>query len=225
MNIENNIIKHYLRNRYFLNGTAYAGKSTMCRMLAEKYNMIHCGENYNLEMILKVADMEKQPNLTYFRRMKNWQEYVSRTPDEFESWYLGNQYEVAQFEIAELIKLSGDRKIIVDTNIPCDILKKITDYNQVAIMLSPQSMSVDNFFNRDDEEKQFLLSEIRKTENPEKTLANFKACIARVNSKEHYDEFLNSGFFTYIREDTENDTREQTMNLLAEHFGLNKQEK
>lgn len=31
----------------FINGTAYAGKSTMVAMLAEKYNLIHCGENYH----------------------------------------------------------------------------------------------------------------------------------------------------------------------------------
>ena len=47
MNIENNILKYYLRNCYFINGTAYAGKSTMCAMLAQRYDMIHCQENYN----------------------------------------------------------------------------------------------------------------------------------------------------------------------------------
>ena len=35
MEIQNNVLKHYLRNCYFINGTAYAGKSTMCKMLAE----------------------------------------------------------------------------------------------------------------------------------------------------------------------------------------------
>ena len=29
-------------NVYFINGTAYAGKSTMVKMLAEKYNGIAC---------------------------------------------------------------------------------------------------------------------------------------------------------------------------------------
>ena len=34
MIIENNIIRHYLRNVYFITGTAYAGKSTTVKMLA-----------------------------------------------------------------------------------------------------------------------------------------------------------------------------------------------
>ena len=36
MKIENNILKYYLRDVYFITGTAYAGKSTMVKMLAEK---------------------------------------------------------------------------------------------------------------------------------------------------------------------------------------------
>ena len=45
MKIENNILKHYLKNVYFITGTAYAGKSTAVKMLSEKYDMIFCGEN------------------------------------------------------------------------------------------------------------------------------------------------------------------------------------
>lgn len=220
MNISNNILKYYLRNCYFINGTAYAGKSTMCKMLAEKYGMIHCEENYNMDTILSVVSETKQPNLNYFNTKINWQEYVSRTPDEYESWYNGVAEEVTEFEIAELIKLSENNRVIVDTNIPCEILKEISDYHHVAIMLSPQSMSVESFFNRDDEEKQFLLSEIQKCPDTEKTLRNFKDCIARINSQKYYDRFLNSGFFTVIREDTETDTKTETLTILAKHFGL-----
>ena len=40
MIIENNLLKNLFRNVYFVNGTAYAGKSTMVRLLAEKYDGI-----------------------------------------------------------------------------------------------------------------------------------------------------------------------------------------
>ena len=220
MNIQNNVLKHYLRNCYFINGTAYAGKSTMCKMLAEKYDMIHCEENYNMDTILSVVNQVQQPNLNYFNSKIDWQEYVNRTPDEYETWYNGVSKEVTDFEIAELIKLSASNKVIVDTNIPCDVLKEISDYNHVAIMLSPQSMSAEEFFNRDDEEKQFLLSVIEKSENSEKTLQNFKECIARINSQKYYDSFAKSGFFTVVREDTKTDTRAEVLEVIANHFGL-----
>jgi len=89
-------------------------------------------------------------------------------------------------------------------------------------MLSPQSMSIDRFFDRGDEEKQFLLRQIQLAESPEKTMANFKACLAKINSKERYDEFLSSGFFTIIRENSSIDTQMETMSMLADHFRFEK---
>lgn len=220
MNIKNNIIKYYLKNCLFINGTAYAGKSTMCKMLAEKYGLTLCEENYGQDKLLQMITPEDQPNLNYFRTMKSWQEFINRTPEEYFSWIMGTSSEIADFEIAELIRISGQKKTIVDTNIPLETLKQIADYNQVAIMLSPQALSVDMFFERDDEEKCFLLSQIKQAADPEKTMQNFRNCLAKINSQEIYDQWLNSGFFTIIRENGENDTRLETMNVLAEHFGL-----
>jgi hypothetical protein len=220
MQINNIILKHYLKNVYFINGTAYAGKSTMAAMLAKKYNMILCEENYHQEIVGKLATKEKYPNLCYFETMESWQEFLNRTPQEYADWIEGATQELIEFEIAELIHISKDQKVIVDTNIPIDILKEIADYHQVAIMLSTQSMSVDKFFDRNDPDKQFLFSQIEKAENPMKTMDNFRACIARVNSKETYDAFANSGFFTIVREESEVDTREETLDKLAKHFKL-----
>ena len=35
------------KNVYFINGNAYAGKSTMVKLLAKKYDGIACEENYH----------------------------------------------------------------------------------------------------------------------------------------------------------------------------------
>lgn len=220
MNIANNILKHYLKNCYFINGTAYAGKSTACKLLAERYGMLHCEENYRTDEFNAVADPELQPNMCYMRTKPSWEHFVSRTPDEYEAWVDGNSEELPQFEVAELIRISADRKVIVDTNIPCELLWQISDYDHVAIMLSPQAMSAERFFDREDPEKQFLLKVIQNCPDPEATLANFKACIARVNSPERYAAFKNSGFFTLVRQDDGRDTREEVVAALAKHFGL-----
>lgn len=218
--IESNILRYYLRNVYFINGTAYAGKSTMAAMLAEKYGMVHCGENYHAAHTGDFVTPEYQPNMSYFQTMKDWQEFVNRTPEEYARWIEGTSLEAAQIEIAELLRIPDGQRVIADTNIPLAMLREISDYPHVAIMLSPQAMSVERFFDRPDADKQFLLRQIGLAENPEKTMANFKACMAKVNSRECYDAFLNSGFFTIIREDAQTDTRLETMNRLVEHFQL-----
>ena len=220
MKIENNILKHYLKNVYFITGTAYAGKSTTVKMLAERYDMICCGENYHMAVSEIVATPETHPDLCYNRSLTDWKDFVTRTPEEYERWLYAVGREAAEFEVAELITISQDKKVIVDTCIPIDILKEITDYDHVAVMLSPQSMSVERFFDRSDPEKQFLLNVIDSCDDPAEVMENYRQGLARINSKEHYDEYANSGFFTVMREDNGLDTREQVCDMIAKHFGL-----
>lgn len=216
--IESNVFRHLLKNVYFINGTAYAGKSTMVKLLAQKYDGICCGENYHMEL-LPFADPEHQPNLCYFDTMADWQEFIGRSPEEYDAWTTGVRREVVQLELIKLIQLiPSGKKIFVDTNISPKILWEISDYDHVALMLSPQWMSVELFFNRPDAEKQFLYQKILEAPNPEATMENFRRCIETANSDTHYREFAESGFFTHIR--TENSTIEGTLKQLEEHFKL-----
>lgn len=220
MKIENNILKHYLQNVYFITGTAYAGKSTMVKMLSEKYDMICCGENFHSAISDIVATPDVQPDLCYIKNITDWKDFVTRTPEEYERWIYSTAREAAEFEVAELLAISKDKKVIVDTNIPIDSLKEISEYHHVAVMLSPQSMSVERFFDRSDPEKQFLLSVIDSCDDSKAVMENYKKGLALINSQEHYDECANSGFFTLVREDDGKDTRESVCELLAKHFKL-----
>lgn len=220
MKIENNIIKHYLRNVYFITGTAYAGKSTTVKMLADRYGMVFCGENYHIAVSDAVATPDVQPDLCYRKNLTDWKEFVKRPPEEYERWIYHSGREGTGFEVAELISLARDNKVIADTNIPVDVLKEISDYDHVAVMLSPQSMSVERFFDRSDPEKQFILSVIDSCDNPEEVMENYKRGLALINSQKHYDELAGSGFFTIVREDNGSDTREEVCDKIAKHFGL-----
>ena len=224
MNIENNIIRYYLRNVFFITGTAYAGKSTAVKMLSERYGMIMCGENYFSDVSDIVAEPEIQPDLCYLSSLSDFRDFVTRSPEEYERWMYNTGREAAGFEIAQLISLSQQGRIIVDTNIPLDILHEITDYDHVAVMLSPQSMSVERFFDRSDPEKQYILSVIGNCDDPETVMENYRQGLALINSQEHYDEYKNSGFYTLVREDNGNDTREEVCEKLARHFGLIKEQ-
>jgi len=220
MKIENNILKHYLRNVYFITGTAYAGKSTAVKMLAERYSLIECGENYHMAVSEVIATPETHPDLCYNRQLTDWRDFVTRTPEEYERWIYAVGREAAEFEVAQLIAISQDKKVIVDTNIPIDLLKEIADYSHVAVMLSPQSMSVDRFFDRSDHDKRFLLNVIDSCDNPAAVMENYRQGLARINSQKHYDEYANSGFFTVVREDNGVDTREEVCDILAKYFGF-----
>lgn len=220
MELNNAILKKLFENVYFINGTAYAGKSTMVKMLSEKYDGICCGENYN-EKLFSLIDPEHQPCLCYFDTMSGWPEFLGRTPEAYDAWIEGCSREGTDLEIIELIRCTAaGRLVFVDTNISLEALREISDYRHVAIMLSDQSVSVNRFFERPDREKQFLYQRLLEMPDPEAALANFRRCLEKINSPERYRAFEESGFFVLKRDESR--TPEETMAILAQHFGLEK---
>jgi hypothetical protein len=118
ISIGDNIIKHYLQNVYFINGHSYSGKSTMVKMLAERYGMVFCGENYQSGMPdsfpREKLSRWKQPALCYFDTMSGWEEWLSMTPEEHWWWTNECSLECVEIEIAELIKRAAvGKKVIV----------------------------------------------------------------------------------------------------------------
>lgn len=222
MNIElsDNLVKHYLKNVYFINGHSCAGKSTMVKMLSERYGMIHCGENYHFNFPKEELSRWKQPALCYFDTMSGWEEWLNLSPRAHWEWIQKTTLECTQIEILELMRLSaGGRRVIADTNITPDVLRAISDYDHVAIMLcDPPDACKTRFFKREDPEKQFMLEQISKCRDPEKTRANFDAWLT-YQAPEEID-WQHTGFFTCTRSDFENDTREETLSALAAHFRL-----
>lgn len=205
-------------NAYFINGTAYAGKSTMVKLLVYKYDGIACEENYH---DIRAAELDKNefPNLTYTRDLTDWSEFIRRTPDEYEAWIEGCIKECTILEMEILEELSrGNKKIFVDTNIPVEILKEISDENHVLIMLAEPEVSARRFFERPDKEKQFLYHLLLKEENPEKAIENFRECLRRINSREKYNAFLNAGFPVILRD--ERRSIDETLRMAEEVFRL-----
>ena len=218
--ISDNIIKHYLQNVYFINGHSYAGKSTMVKMLAERYDMIPCGENFNNVFPREKLSRWKQPGLCYFDTMSRWEEWLNMTPEEHWRWTEEVGRECVEIEILELVKLSASgKKMIVDTNMPVDVLREISDYQHVAIMLcDPPDITATRFFDREDPDKKFMMDQIKLCKDPEATLKNFNSWFLYHPPEE--TDWQHTGFFTYTRSDFENDTREEVLQALAAHFGL-----
>ena len=153
-------------NVYFFNGTAYAGKSTMVKRLAEKHGGIACEENYH-NALLEGLDSKEFPCLTYTRDLRDWHDFVRRTPDAYEAWVKGvtKECEILELRILDdLVKHNPGKKIFVDTNICPETLKQISDARHVVIMLADPEISVRRFFERPDREKQFLYRLILETE-------------------------------------------------------------
>jgi hypothetical protein len=195
----------------------------MVKMLAERYDMVFCGENYQSGMPDSFPSNElsrwKQPALCYFDTMSGWEEWLNLSPEEHARWMNACSQECTEVEIAELIKrAAGGKKVIVDTNISPEVLREISDYRRVAIMVGSPDIASKRFFDRDDPDKKFMMEQIKLCKDPKATLANFNSWLEYRPLIDYNWE--NTGFFTFKRTDYENDTREETLAILAKHFGL-----
>ena len=210
-------------NVFFITGTAYAGKSTMLKLLAEKHGGILCEENYH-NKLLPQLDKKDFPCLTYTRDLADWHDFIRRKPEEYKAWYDGVTKECEKLELKILKDMCGREKpVFVDTNISVETLKKITDNNHVLIMLADPEVSVRRFFERPDREKQFLYRLIMEEPDPKKAMENYRKCLELICSWESYDHFLYSGFRVILRDD--NRKLEQTLALVEEAFGLGSHER
>ncbi len=208
----------YFPNCYFINGNAYAGKSTLVQALAEKHGGVACGENYHNALLPELSKAEF-PNLTYTRDLKDWHEFIRRSPEEYEAWIDAVSRECELLELHILADLSIQEKMVfVDTNISPNTLHRITPHDHVLIMLADPMISVQRFFERPDRDKQFLYRLIMEEPDPEKAMENYRQGLMRINSQERYDRFLNSGFHVLLRD--ENRSVAQTLELAEKAFGL-----
>ena len=205
-------------NVYFINGTAYAGKSTMIHLLAEKYGGIECGENYH-DQLLPGLKKDEFPNPTYSRDLEDWHDFIRRTPEEYESWFDNVARECELLELRILTDLCKRGKpVFVDTNISLDTLHKIAPLQHVLIMLADPQISVRRFFERPDREKQFLYQLIMEEPDPEKAMQNYRQGLERINSQKRYNRFLQSGFSVITRDESR--SIEQTLALAEKTLGL-----
>ena len=209
-------------NVYFINGTAYAGKSTMVKLLAQKYDGIACEENYH-DRLLEGLNPAEFPCLCYTRDLVDWHDFIRRTPEEYEAWYDGVTKECETLELRILPDLTRQGKLVfVDTNIYPETLKTISDRQHVLIMLADPQISVRRFFERPDREKQFLYRLILEEPDPERAMENYRRGLMRINSQERYDCFLHSGFQVIIRD--EHRSVDETLKMVEQVFELSSQE-
>lgn len=208
----------FFSNAYFITGTAYAGKSTMVKLLAERHEGVACGENYH-DRLLPGLSREEFPCLTYTRDLEDWHDFIRRTPEEYEAWFDGVSRECEILELRILREIAApDKPVFVDTNISLETLGEIAPHDHVLIMLADPEISVRRFFDRSDSDKRFLYRLITEEPDPDAAMENYRRILTRINSRERYDAFLNSGFNVIIRD--EDRSIERTLALAEKAFGL-----
>jgi hypothetical protein len=219
VNIAENILKHNLKNVYFLVGTACGGKTTMANELSKKYGFAHFSDNWNednFKVWQSIIDEKYQPNATK-RKEIDWEAYFSRTVEEFladKDTHGAN--EQLEFSIIELIKLSQNNKVIADIWIEdWQLLSEISDYSRIACLLAPGELIIRDYYQRADHID--FTNCIKSLKNPDKKFETQNE-LFRLGAIEMAEKAERYGFFSIMRSE-ESATRDM-LKLLEKHSNL-----
>lgn len=213
MIFQDNVIKEYLRNVYFISGTPCGGKTTVSRALAEKHGLPVYDIDEMFEIHRALSDKEIQHNMN--RQFRNADEFFGRSVEEYRNWLIGNTREQLDYVLLDLIKLSREGIVLCDCHLTLEQAAQITDPSRAAFLIKEPIDIVDEYCSRPDH--QGFSDFIRSASDFEKAKEVCNKTLLSLNM-DFYRNVRSSGYFYVDRSDGR--SREETVRLVEEHFGL-----
>lgn len=213
MYIANNVLKHHLKNVYFVGGTACGGKTTMAQKIAEKYGMIYYNADETMIEHFKIASEAEQPEMS--RKFASAVDYFCRPIDEYTQWILDINKEALDMIIVDLIKLSGEKPVIAEGHFDARWIKEITCYNRMVFLYAEEDLLRKDYYSRED--KKPMLDAINRMDNPEEVIKH--TLDLSVNLTNHQVEVAKDNKVKWFVRDNDS-TVEKTMEAIEKHFNL-----
>lgn len=212
MIFQDNVIKEYLKNVYFISGTPCGGKTTITRELGRKFGIpvYVIDDQFCVHQLL--SDSEHQPNMN--KQFKDADEFFGRSVEEYKEWLVNNSREQLDFVLLDLIKLSQNNLVLCDIHIVGSDAMKFTDPSRIAFLIKEPKDLVDEYCNRADHSGFREL--INSATDYEIAKATCNETLYSLNI-ERYDYLKNSDLFWLERDDSRSVA--ETADLVAKHFG------
>lgn len=182
MIFQDNVIKKYLKNVYFIAGTPCGGKTTASRELGKRYNI----PVYDIDEIFPVhqqmSDAKIQTAMNKY--FKNADEFFGRTVEEYTDWLIRNTREQLDFVLMDLIRLSQNQKIICDCHLTISEAKQITEPDRIVFMIREPIDLVEEYCNRPDH--QDFSNYIHSTSDYDAAKRTCNETLRRLNEERYY---------------------------------------
>ena len=213
MIFQDNIIKQYLKNVYFIAGTPCGGKTTVSRALAKKYDIPVYDIDERFPEHQAMSDPAFQPAMN--RDFRDADEFFGRSVEEYKAWLLQNTREQLDFILLDLMRLSKDQPILCDCHLTLEQAAMVTDPSHIAFMIKKPVNLVDEYCNRPDH--QGFSDFIHSATDFEAAKATCNETLMSLNAQ-YYEDVKASGYFYVDRGDGL--SVEETVARTAAHFGL-----
>ena len=213
MIFQDNIIKQYLKNVYFIAGTPCGGKTTVSRALAKKYGIMVYDIDERFDEHQAMSDPVSQPAMN--RNFRDADEFFGRSVEEYKAWLLQNTREQLDFVLLDLMRLSQNQKVLCDCHLTLEQAATVTDPSHIAFMIKKPVNLVEEYCNRPDH--QGFSNFIHSATDFEAAKKTCNETLMSLNEK-YYEDVKASGYFFVDRGDGL--SVEETVALTAKHFGL-----
>lgn len=213
MEIKNNCIKESLKNVYFVTGTPCGGKTTISRALSQRYGYPVYDVDQEFSRHQAMSNPIDQPAMN--QEFPNADAFFLRPYREYAQWLLQNTREQLDFIILDLIRLSQHQPLFCDLHLTVEQVMEITEPQRVVFLIKNPDNLMEEYANRPDH--QDFSEYLNSASDPQLAKENCNRALAYLN-RQRYDSIRSSSYFWLERE--KDSTVENTLQLVAKHFGL-----
>lgn len=213
MIFQDNILKEFLKNVYFITGTPTGGKSTISKALGAKYTIPVYDIDAQFDNHRLFTDVEHQPNMN--KQFKDADEFFGRSVEEYKAWLIGNTREQLDIIILDLIRLSQNQRIICDCHLTLDQIESLTDSSRVVLLITDPTDLVERYCDRPDH--QGFSEFIHSATDYEKAKETCKKTLYSLNIENYY-AIKKSNYFWLERDDSRSVA--DTVHIVEKHFGF-----
>ncbi len=213
MIFQDNVIKEYLKNVYFVTGTPCGGKSTVSRELARRHGLLLFDIDERFEEHKRMSCPEFQPAMN--RIFRDADEFFGRPVEEYKQWLLSNTREQLDFVLLDLIRLSRDRIVLCDCHLTLEDAGRLTDPSRIVFLIKDPTDLVEDYCNRPDH--QGFSDFINSASDVAEAKRVCRETLRSLNEKPCAD-IRSSGYLWIDRADGL--TVEETVQRVERHFSL-----
>lgn len=217
MIFQDNVLKEYLKNVYFITGTPCGGKTTVSRALAKRYGLTVYDIDEQFDRHQKLSAPSLQPAMN--KRFESADEFFGRPVEEYKQWLTDNTREQLDFVLLDLIRLSQDRIVLCDCHLTVEEARYLTEPGRIAFLIKDPAHLIDDYCNRPDH--QGFSRFIHSATNVAQAKATCNETLKCLNES-RIAAIKNSEYLWIER--TESSTVTETVNSVARHFGFMKPE-
>lgn len=212
MNIQDHVLKEYLKHVYFITGTPCGGKTTVSRALSERHGFAVYDADEHFSRHRQISDPAFQPSMN--RTFRDADEFFGRSVADYQSWLLQNRREQLDFVLLDLIRLSQDRIVLCDCDITTEEADRLTDPSRTAFFIKDPTDLVEDYCSRPDhlDFSRFINS----STDVARAKATCRETLKELNMKK-IAEIRKSPYFRIER--SAGLTVEETVRLTERHFG------